>query len=46
MEDSTDTYFNIFTVMFEIVSAYGSVGLSLGVPYVRECSHLATSLAH
>ncbi|KAH0829084.1 cation transport protein-domain-containing protein [Lanmaoa asiatica] len=25
-------WFNIFTILFEIVSAYGSVGLSLGIP--------------
>ncbi|KAI6046355.1 cation transport protein-domain-containing protein [Pisolithus marmoratus] len=25
-------WFNIFTIIFELVSAYGSVGLSLGVP--------------
>ncbi|CCL99243.1 uncharacterized protein FIBRA_01258 [Fibroporia radiculosa] len=27
------TWFNIFNVLFETVSAYGGVGLSLGVPY-------------
>ncbi|RXK41787.1 hypothetical protein M231_01022 [Tremella mesenterica] len=26
-------WFNIFAVIFELVSAYGTVGLSLGVPY-------------
>ncbi|KAG9312203.1 cation transport protein-domain-containing protein [Chiua virens] len=26
------SWFNIFTILFEIVSAYGSVGLSLGIP--------------
>ncbi|KAA1472120.1 hypothetical protein DENSPDRAFT_161945 [Dentipellis sp. KUC8613] len=26
------TWFNIFTVMFELVSAYSTVGLSLGIP--------------
>ncbi|KIK97977.1 hypothetical protein PAXRUDRAFT_135185 [Paxillus rubicundulus Ve08.2h10] len=25
-------WFNIFTILFELVSAYGSVGLSLGIP--------------
>ncbi|KAG2038690.1 cation transport protein-domain-containing protein [Suillus americanus] len=25
-------WFNIFTIMFELVSAYGTVGLSLGIP--------------
>ncbi|KZT72263.1 hypothetical protein DAEQUDRAFT_26204 [Daedalea quercina L-15889] len=32
-DDSTATWFNIFRTIFEIVSAYGTVGLSLGVPY-------------
>lgn len=27
------TWFNIFNVIFEIVSAYGTVGLSLGVGF-------------
>ena len=27
------TWFNIFNVIFELVSAYGTVGLSLGVGY-------------
>ncbi|KAI9507993.1 cation transport protein-domain-containing protein [Russula earlei] len=27
------TWFNIFNIVFELVSAYGGVGLSLGVPY-------------
>ncbi|PPQ63028.1 hypothetical protein CVT24_005974, partial [Panaeolus cyanescens] len=26
------TWFNIFTILFELVSAYGTVGLSLGIP--------------
>ncbi|KAI0767347.1 TrkH-domain-containing protein [Fomes fomentarius] len=26
------SYFNIFTLLFELVSAYGTVGLSLGIP--------------
>lgn len=25
-------WFNIFNVIFELVSAYGTVGLSLGIP--------------
>ncbi|EED81002.1 predicted protein [Postia placenta Mad-698-R] len=29
------TRFPIFALIFELVSAYGTVGLSLGVPYVR-----------
>ncbi|KAH8087810.1 cation transport protein-domain-containing protein [Cristinia sonorae] len=28
-------WFNIFTILFELVSAYGTVGLSLGVPYAN-----------
>lgn len=30
--DQEDPFFNMFSVMFEIVSAYGTVGLSLGYP--------------
>ncbi|KAI0343670.1 hypothetical protein BDW22DRAFT_1356171 [Trametopsis cervina] len=29
------TWFNIFVIIFELVSAYGTVGLSLGVPYAN-----------
>ncbi|KAI0000966.1 cation transport protein-domain-containing protein [Russula vinacea] len=29
------TWFNIFSIVFELVSAYGGVGLSLGVPYAN-----------
>ncbi|KAH9965506.1 cation transport protein-domain-containing protein [Russula dissimulans] len=29
------TWFNIFHIIFELVSAYGSVGLSLGLPYAN-----------
>ncbi|KAL7412684.1 cation transport protein-domain-containing protein [Mrakia frigida] len=28
-----ESYFNIFAILFELVSAYGTVGLSLGVSY-------------
>ena len=31
--DQTATWFNIFDIIFELVSAYGTVGLSLGVAY-------------
>lgn len=31
-DPETDGYFNIFTIIFEVVSAYGTVGLSLGSP--------------
>lgn len=30
----TDAWFNVFTVLFEVTSAYGTVGLSLGSPEV------------
>ncbi|KIM26890.1 hypothetical protein M408DRAFT_330271 [Serendipita vermifera MAFF 305830] len=33
MDPENQSWFNIFTVLFEIVSAYGTVGMSLGVPY-------------
>lgn len=29
------SYFNIFNIIFELVSAYGTVGLSLGTPYAN-----------
>ena len=32
LEDTTKVAFNMFAVLFEIVSAYGTVGLSLGYP--------------
>ncbi|KAI0753123.1 cation transport protein-domain-containing protein [Daedaleopsis nitida] len=32
-DESTNNWFTIFTIIFELVSAYGTVGLSLGVPY-------------
>lgn len=32
---SNDQYFTMFTVLFEIVSAYGTVGLSLGYPTIN-----------
>ncbi|KAL4252407.1 Potassium transport protein [Abortiporus biennis] len=36
LEDTeTQGWFNIFTILFELVSAYGSVGLSLGLPYAN-----------
>ncbi|KAJ8486784.1 hypothetical protein ONZ51_g4604 [Trametes cubensis] len=34
-DESTNDWFTIFTVVFELVSAYGTVGLSLGVPYAN-----------
>jgi len=32
-DDANATWFNIFRILFEVVSGYGTVGLSLGVPY-------------
>ncbi|KAK9325374.1 cation transport protein-domain-containing protein [Lipomyces orientalis] len=32
LQDPADFAFNIFSVLFEVVSAYGTVGLSLGYP--------------
>ncbi|KAI0776245.1 cation transport protein-domain-containing protein [Trametes elegans] len=32
-DESNNNWFTIFTIVFELVSAYGTVGLSLGVPY-------------
>ncbi|KAG8948021.1 low affinity potassium transporter [Tulasnella sp. 424] len=32
MNTDSDSWFNQFTVMFELVSAYATVGLSLGIP--------------
>ncbi|KAI8986131.1 TrkH-domain-containing protein [Trametes punicea] len=32
---SKQSYFNIFALLFELVSAYGTVGLSLGIPGVN-----------
>ncbi|KAE8540063.1 hypothetical protein D1P53_004001 [Cryptococcus gattii VGV] len=31
--DNDQEWFNIFSILFELVSAYATVGLSLGVPY-------------
>ncbi|EIW52424.1 TrkH-domain-containing protein [Trametes versicolor FP-101664 SS1] len=31
-DTSKQSYFNIFALLFELVSAYGTVGLSLGIP--------------
>ncbi|KAE9992878.1 hypothetical protein EG327_007355 [Venturia inaequalis] len=35
LESAKDVAFNIFNVLFEIVSAYGTVGLSLGYPGIN-----------
>ncbi|CAI4046643.1 hypothetical protein SUVZ_11G2600 [Saccharomyces uvarum] len=32
IEDTSEPEFNVFSILFEIVSAYGTVGLSLGYP--------------
>ncbi|KAK7036416.1 hypothetical protein VNI00_011613 [Paramarasmius palmivorus] len=34
-DENSATWFNIFNIIFEIVSAYGTVGLSLGAPSVN-----------
>ncbi|THH33045.1 hypothetical protein EUX98_g1121 [Antrodiella citrinella] len=34
-DDANLSWFSIFTILFELVSAYGTVGLSLGVPYAN-----------
>ncbi|OJT05481.1 Low-affinity potassium transport protein [Trametes pubescens] len=34
-DEANNNWFTIFTVVFELVSAYGTVGLSLGVPYAN-----------
>lgn len=36
LDDQTDSRFTVFSVLFEIISAYGTVGLSLGYPDVDE----------
>lgn len=35
LEENTDNAFQLFTVLFEVVSAYGTVGLSFGYPGVN-----------
>ncbi|ELU39184.1 potassium ion transporter (Trk1), putative [Rhizoctonia solani AG-1 IA] len=35
MNPNSEHWFDIFTIIFELVSAYGTVGLSLGLPTVR-----------
>ncbi|KAI0785108.1 cation transport protein-domain-containing protein [Abortiporus biennis] len=35
MNPANATWFNIFALIFEVVSAYGTVGLSLGTPYAN-----------
>jgi Trk-type K+ transport system membrane component len=32
-DDASASWFNIFNIIFELVSGYGTVGLSLGLPY-------------
>jgi Trk-type K+ transport system membrane component len=34
--DEEKKWFDVFRVIFELVSAFGGIGLTLGVPYVRE----------
>ncbi|KAI0317188.1 cation transport protein-domain-containing protein [Amylostereum chailletii] len=35
LSDANASWFDIFSIMFEIVSAYGTVGLSLGLPFAN-----------
>lgn len=42
--EDTATWFNVFNIIFELVSAYGTVGLSLGSP-IANYSY-ATFLVH
>lgn len=32
-DDASASWFNVFNIIFELVSGYGTVGLSLGLPY-------------
>lgn len=34
--DEDKKWFDLFRVLFELVSAFGGIGLTLGVPYVSE----------
>ncbi|KAJ3972950.1 cation transport protein-domain-containing protein [Lentinula raphanica] len=46
-DESKATWFNIFNIVFELTSAYGTVGLSLGIPTVRsfhQYSHVEFSM--
>lgn len=36
---ATARFFSVFSVIFELTSAYGTVGLSLGTPYVSAGRH-------
>jgi len=33
--DEDKKWFDLFRVLFEMVSAFGGIGLTLGLPYVR-----------
>jgi len=37
MNRENSTWFTVFALIFELVSAYGTVGLSLGLPYANYC---------
>ncbi|PCH40391.1 TrkH-domain-containing protein [Wolfiporia cocos MD-104 SS10] len=37
MNTDNASWLNIFSLIFEVVSAYGTVGLSLGTPYANYC---------
>ncbi|KAG8948022.1 low affinity potassium transporter [Tulasnella sp. 424] len=40
MNPASDSWFNQFTVMFELVSAYATIGLSLGIPTVGRMANI------
>ncbi|CAE6454324.1 unnamed protein product [Rhizoctonia solani] len=46
MNTESEHWFDIFTIIFELVSAYGTVGLSLGLPTVRIINERATPIAN
>ena len=38
--DEEKKWFDLFRVIFELASAFGGIGLSIGVPYVGEVTKL------
>lgn len=34
--DDNKKWFDLFRIIFELVSAFGGIGLTLGVPYVSD----------
>jgi Trk-type K+ transport system membrane component len=45
-DSSKSTWFTIFSVMFEVVSGYATVGISLGVPFVCNIQSLSLILSY